>query len=213
MRKRILVFVLVALLLAGITALALANAPEELLPPEEILEPEEIAARQQEEAMDAAFDLLLAQEYELDEAAEQARDGRGELSLEEIDEARRELTHEWVSFFQTFGWERYDAFMYRDLDHLIEETKMSMFIIEGHIYWNQTGKWPTANVEEAEAFHALMEDRLRLNEEFLERVEEIQRSRSDYDIRALSGELEFMYFLSESQLELGARLQAIIDAG
>jgi len=198
---------MVALLLAGITALALSNAPEE------ILQPEEIAAQLQDEAMHAAFDLLIEQGYVLDEAQAETDAGRGEFSLEEIDAARRDLTHEWANFFQTFGWELYDAFMYRDIAHLIESTEMSMLVIGDFIYWNQTGKWPTINAEEADAFHALFEDRLRLNQEFLERLETIQETRSDYDIRALSGELEFMYFLSESQRELEARLQAIIDAG
>jgi len=212
MRKRIIIFLAGALLLAGITAFAFSNTPEELLPPEEILQPEEIAAQLQEEAMHVAFDLLMEQGDVLDEAQAETDAGRGEFSLEEIDAARRELTHEWVGFFQTFGWEMYSAFMYRDIEHLIESTEMAICIIEELLYWNETGKRPTINTEESEAVRALFEDRLRLEQEFLDRLETIQETRSDYDIRALSGEREFMYFLSESQLELGARLQAIIDA-
>lgn len=175
--------------------------------------------QEEDNRIDEIFSALVEKAVALDEREgimrENATQENGDIDLtraeftEEraaIDRERRDLTHEWVAFFMEFGWERYNGFLYADITQVIESTQRSIYILGDFIYWNETGKRWTISAEEQDAFGALFEDRLRIEQEFLERLQRIQRTGAPYDIRALSGEREFLYFLHESQRELGSLL-------
>ena len=235
MQKKIVILVVIisAVLLVGVTAFSVGNTYEEKDMTEVVVDGEKDMADFsvnmfeeagietfseicQSAAMYAAFDALVARGEHLDSIEiEYLHSNRTFGEGTNIDASRRELTHEWASFFANYGWELYDAFMYDGIANVIESTEMSILIIGDIIYWVQSGKMPVLSIEEKEALLALYEDRLSLEQEFLLRLESYLESYHrfgiPYDIRALSGEREFLYFLSESQFELGARLQEVID--
>ena len=218
----ILAVIISAVVFVGITAFSMGGTyGEEDMTDFSVSTSEEVGIEvfsetYQSAAMHIAFDALIAQGEYLDSLEIEYVHGERTFGVEtDIDSARRKLMHEWAAFFVKYGWELYDAFMYDDIANVIASTEMSILIVGDIIYWIQSGRMPVLSIEEKEALLALYEDRLAVNQEFLFRLESYQeayhRFGTQYDIRALSGEREFLYFLSESQYELGAILQEVID--
>jgi hypothetical protein len=202
------------MILASAIIVAFASVPNEIEQAEEAavnekeLTGEALAQQLQREAMYAEYEALIEREEALTREHEELS-SRGRSDDTAYDLAWKEITHGWAEFFDTFGWELYDTYLYHDIDHVIQSTEGGMLGISDMLYWLDIGKIPVDCPEEIAALRAIFEDRMRLNQEFLGRLTEIQQTRQPYDIRALSGELELMYFLAESQFELSEQLQEV----
>ncbi len=162
----------------------------------ELAEP---ATSEPDEATSAKADAEYAKLMERREAHTIKYDGPQESEEENLESMKEweQLRADFLQFYQTYGWERYDDIVYHDRDTLLKLSEESIINLEDFIHMVENGIMPLGKNETKEGMIAFYENRIEIMKTFIEKV----KASDDADIRALSGEFEYRYDIHEKAAE------------
>lgn len=121
-------------------------------------------------------------------------------ALQAVVREQEELLTAYGAYYEEFGWEDYQGFVYHDLDALKASIEESILVLTDFIAMVEADvKPPTPGYTKAETI-LVFEERIAVNEELLQRLE-VQRASSEPSedvLKALSGEYELIYYLPDN---------------
>ncbi len=112
--------------------------------------------------------------------------------MQAADMERKKLSKDFARYYETYGWDQYDGDVY-EREILTEMAGGAIDGLGDIIYMIENGIMSPPDGQTKEAFLAIFERRIEMNNAFLEKVAEAD----DADMRALSGEFRYMYELYE----------------
>jgi len=136
------------------------------------------------------YEALIERAEEVEEKfanSEQMSDAEMDEIILEDSEVRTEL----AEYYMEYGWDNYDGVVYADKETLIQKAENNIEIL--HDIIQQVENDYTSTEPTKEEFIAFYKNRIILNENFILKVQ----SSDDLDVKALSGEYEYMYFLGD----------------
>ena len=120
-----------------------------------------------------------------------------DAQVPQMHEEMRQLREDCLLFYQTYGWDKYDDFVYHDREALLKSAEESIDVQGDFIYMVENDLMPLGEGETKEGMIALYEKRIDMYKDFMEKV----KASGDDDLRALSGEFEYRYDIHEKAAE------------
>ncbi len=146
----------------------------------------------EESAKEADFAKLQELEAEIDRLAKiENKTEEEELAYRKAIEKSIQDT---VNYYETYGWDEY-PFAFEDKESLIKEAEEGIKIHEGFIYQIENDIMPIGADETKEEHIAIERGRIKIIEDFIEKVKAADES----DLRALTGEYDYLYELHENR--------------
>ncbi len=175
------------------SALEKETVAVELAEPAQSTEP---ATSEPDEATSEKADAEYAKLMERREAHEErygVAQESDEATLRGVEELRQ-LRKDLLSFYQTYGWDHYDDFLYHDREALLKFVDEVIASLGDCINMVENDLMPLGEGETKEGMIALYENRIDIFNAFIEKV----KAAGESDIRALSGELDYIYEIYEN---------------
>ncbi len=149
-----------------------------------------------DEDISAKADAEYAKLMERREAHTIKYDGPQESEEENLESMKEweQLRADFLQFYQTYGWDRYDGFVYHDRESLLKSAEEFIDVQGDFIYMVENDIMPLEEGETKEGLIALYEKRIDMYKDFMEKV----KASGDDDLRALSGELDYIFEIYEN---------------
>ncbi len=102
-----------------------------------------------------------------------------------------------LRFYQTYGWDRYDDFVFHDKEALLKYADEIIDCLGDNIYMVENEIMPIGTGETKEGLIAFYNARIEHYKAFMEKA----KTDNGSDIRTLSGELDYMFEIHENLYE------------